>query len=411
MSLTDFRSLLPDQEKQIKAVYLSLSEKDRRRYAASLSLTLPRGGCAYLCGLLGCSPSTITRGREELKQMQQHGDARQDRIRREGAGRPKKEELHPELTEELENILVQRTAGNPKDETVCWTCLSIAQITRTLCATGVSVSWPLVKRLCEQRNLKKRKQVNSVTKAPSRDRDEQFTIIDRLRGAFRRTKDAIFSIDSKQKEMLGDVSRPGPVLADGPVKMLDHPLASYADGEVITHGIYDTQHNTAHMNLSLGHDTGAFACASLLWFWKNIGCLAHAAADRILLLMDCGGSNSFRSNVFKYNLSMTSAAIGLPIRVAHLPVYCSKYNPIERRSFPWVEQAYSGRHFTQIEQMVPAIESHAKTSTGLTTTAHVLAESFKPATKEEKKKATGVIVEYPENLDDYNYRVTPAIMQ
>jgi hypothetical protein len=411
MSKTDFRSLLPDQEEQIKAVYESLSEKDRRRYAASLSLTLPLGGCGYLCELFGCSPSTLTRGRQELREMRQHGDPVEGRVRREGAGRPKKEDVHPELIEELENTLEKRTAGDPNDASVCWTWLSIAAIARTLSATCVSVSWPVVKRLCEQRNLKKRHQVNSVTMAPSRDRDAQFTIIDRLRGAFRRTKDAIFSIDSKEKEMLGDVARPGPVLADGPVEMLDHPLPSYADGEVITHGIYDPQQNTAHMNLSLGHDTGAFACASFLWFWMNIGRFAHAVAERILLLMDCGGSNSFRSNVFKYNLCLTSAEIGLPIRVAHFPVYCSKYNPIERRVFPWVEQAYCGRHFTQIDQMVTAIEGDATTSTGLTTTAHVLSEPFQPATKEERKQAAHVTVEYPENLDDYNYRVTPHILQ
>ncbi len=410
MSQSDFRPLPSDQEEQLKAVYRSLSEKNRRRYAASLSFTLPLGGCTYLCELFGCNPSTLTRGRNELQQMQAHGDSVEGRDRRKGAGRQKKEEIHPELTEELENILQERTAGDPTDATVHWTWLTVAQIARELSETCVSVSWHVVKRLCDQRNLKKRHQVDSVTKSPSRDRDEQFTIIDRLRASFRRTNDAIFSIDSKQREMLGDVSRPGAVLADGPVEMLDHPLPSYADGEVITHGIYDTRHNTAHMNLSLGHDTGAFACASFRWFWNNIGQKAHEIADRILLLMDCGGSNSFRSNVFKYALCQTSAAIGLPIRVAHYPVYCSKYDPIERRVFPWVEQAYSGRHFTQIGQMGNAIETHAMTSTGLTTTAHIMTKMFQPATKAEKKQAAGVKVQYPENLNDYNYRVTPAIL-
>lgn len=403
--------LSPEQEAQVKAVHDTCSEKDKRRFAAALSLTLPYGGCGYLIQLLGCSESTLTRGRKELKELPHSGDPADGRVRREGAGRPKKEVAHPELPGELETILEERTAGNPKDETVCWTYLTIATIARILCAVCVAVSWPVVKRLCQARNLKKRKQVNSVTKAPSRDRDQQFHIIDHVRDSFRRSKDAIFSIDSKEKEMLGNVSRKGQVLADGPVNMLDHPLPSYADGEIITHGIYDPQQNTAHMNLNGGHDTGAFACASFQWYWEHIGEVAHSEADRILLLMDCGGSNSFRSNVFKHNLWKLSQEINLPIRVAHLPVYCSKYNPIERRVFPWVEKAYSGQIFTTAEQMKNAIEAHAKTSTGLKTTAHILSDEFSPATKKESAEAAKVIVEYPEQPHDYNYRVMPEILQ
>lgn len=407
MSASNGSFLSPDEEAKVKAVYETLAEKDQRRYLASLSLTLPHGGCGYLAKLVGCSKGTITRGRQELETIKDDGDPAEGRQRREGAGRPKKVAEHPELRDGLEEILDERTAGDPTDETVRWTHLPITEIAELLTSAVTFVSWPVVKQLCQERDLKKRQQVNSVTKSPSRDRDEQFGIIDRVRSWFRRTKDAIFSVDSKQKEMLGNVQRPGDVLADGPVETLDHPLPSYATGEIITHGIYDPQHNTAHMNLSPGHDTGAFACASFQWYWEQIGQLVHQAADRILLLMDCGGSNSYRSNVFKYNLGLVSSAIGLPIRVAHLPVYCSKYNLIERRVFPHVERAYSGQIFTSADQMVDAIESRACTSTGLVTTAHVLEETFRPATKAEQQQAADVVVEYPEQLNDYNYKVTP----
>lgn len=85
------KSLLPpEKEEQIKAVYDSLSEKDRRRYAASLSLTLPHGACGYLSDVLGCSHSTITRGRGELDRLGKERDPAEGRVRRKGAGRPKK---------------------------------------------------------------------------------------------------------------------------------------------------------------------------------------------------------------------------------------------------------------------------------------------------------------------------------
>lgn len=72
-----------------------------------------------------------------------------------------------------------------------------------------------------------------------------------------------------------------------------------------------------------------------------------------------------------------------------------------------MERAYSGQIFTSADQMVDAIESRARTSTGLVTTAHILEETFRPATKAQQKQAAKVVVEYPEKLNDYNYKVIP----
>lgn len=292
-----------------------------------------------------------------------------------------------------------------------WTCLTVSEITRRLCKACTSISRPVVARLCRQRNLRKRQQVKSVTKAPSRNRDEQFDIIKKLRKQFCRTKDAILSIDSKQKELLGDVYRPGDVLADGPIEVLDHALPSYAQAEVITHGIYAPQHNVAHMNLNASHDTGAFSCHSLRWFWDHIGRQLFTSAARMLLLLDCGGSNSNKSSTFKWHLGRLSAEIGIPIHVAHYPVYCSKYNPIERRVFPWVEQAYSGQLFTKLREMVEAIESKARTSTGLVTTGHVIKKSFTPASRKQLQSTKDPPTDHPLDLPEYNYRLTPDMHQ
>jgi hypothetical protein len=46
--------------------YDSLSEKDRRRYAAIEALKLPHGGHAYICKLLGCDNKTIQQGISDL---------------------------------------------------------------------------------------------------------------------------------------------------------------------------------------------------------------------------------------------------------------------------------------------------------------------------------------------------------
>jgi hypothetical protein len=46
-----------------------------------------------------------------------------------------------------------------------------------------------------------------------------------------------------------------------------------------------------------------------------------------------GGSNSCRKHLFKEDLQALVNELRIPIRVAHYPAYCSKFNPIERRLF------------------------------------------------------------------------------
>lgn len=69
-------------EIQMVSFYHSLSEKDRRRYAAIEAEKLGHGGLAYVASLFGCDPETIRRGKEDLQQLPQ--DAAEDRVRKKG---------------------------------------------------------------------------------------------------------------------------------------------------------------------------------------------------------------------------------------------------------------------------------------------------------------------------------------
>jgi len=73
-------------ERTMKRFFDSLSEKDRRRYAAVEAAKLGHGGVEYVAQVLDCDPKTIQRGREELEQAE---DVARDRVRKKGvdAGR------------------------------------------------------------------------------------------------------------------------------------------------------------------------------------------------------------------------------------------------------------------------------------------------------------------------------------
>ena len=51
--------------------YESLSEKDRRRYAALEVQKLPYGGQKYISSLLGCDEKTIARGSSDFESQEQ----------------------------------------------------------------------------------------------------------------------------------------------------------------------------------------------------------------------------------------------------------------------------------------------------------------------------------------------------
>jgi hypothetical protein len=73
----------PDQiEREMKKFYDSLSEKDRRRYAAIEAAKLGHGGIEYIGTMLGCDPKTIRRGQQDLEALPQ--DIR-EQVRQKGA--------------------------------------------------------------------------------------------------------------------------------------------------------------------------------------------------------------------------------------------------------------------------------------------------------------------------------------
>lgn len=71
-----------DVERQMVALYESLSEKDRRRYAAIEALKLGHGGIQYVAELFHCDPDTIHRGSQDIDSLP--ADAAEGRIRKKG---------------------------------------------------------------------------------------------------------------------------------------------------------------------------------------------------------------------------------------------------------------------------------------------------------------------------------------
>jgi hypothetical protein len=68
-------------EQQMQALYRSLRENDRRRYAAVEAAKLGHGGVEYVSRLFACDPKTIRAGRAEMESLP---PTPEERVRKKG---------------------------------------------------------------------------------------------------------------------------------------------------------------------------------------------------------------------------------------------------------------------------------------------------------------------------------------
>src|SRR5271157_1611501 len=205
---------------------------------------------------------------------------------------------------------------------------------------------------------------------------------------------------------LGNFHRPGQTYTQQTVETFDHDFPSAGDGKLIPHGIYDTTHNHAAIHLNTSHDTSELCCDSIALWWEEHGRAAWPEAKRLLVLCDGGGSNSANQYVFKEDLQCLADRLGIELRVAHYPPYCSKHNPIEHRVFPHVSRACQGVIFHSVEIAKQFIE-RAKTSTGLRVTVSILEKVYETGRKCAADFKSTMKIVYDDYLGKWNYRALP----
>lgn len=286
------------------------------------------------------------------------------------------------------------------------------RLERELEELGTPACDDAIRRWMDQHDLRLRKISKSKAGGKSPDRDMQFQNIAQLIQEYEQAGNPYFSVDTKAKEFLGQLYREGRVRCSRPFKAFDHDFPNWAEGVIIPHGIFDPARNRGHINIGLSHDTTEFACNSIQWYWNRIGRQCYPDARSILLLVDCGGSNAATKYIFKHDLQAVANAIGVEIRVAHYPSYCSKYNLIERRFFPHVSRACTGMLFDTLERTI-ALMRKTTTSTGLRATVNVINRNYQTGRNatDAMKEAIKATVTFHETLPKWNYTVTPQIGQ
>jgi len=381
--------------------YNSLSEKDRRRYAAIEAKRYDYGGITYISVLFNCDEKTIRKGISEFNDEEAMG---RQTIRVSGGGRKSIIEGTDNINTIFLDILSEHTAGNPMKEDVKWTNLTKREIIKEMAKRGIKVSKNIVRKLLKKNKFVKRKAQKSTSTVQHKDRDRQFKKISKAKKEYELSDNPIISIDTKKVEKIGNLYRDGKIECVEPMKVYDHDFPTLAAGRIIPYTIFDIKNNEAFVYIGTTFDTSELACDAIKIWWNTLGKKRYPDATSILCLADGGGSNSSRSDLFKSDLQNIANEIELDLRIAHYPPGASKWNPIEHQVFPHITRALTGVILKSIN-LAQELINKTSTITGLKIFSRISKKIYERGRSVVDSFYTDAKIIYDNTLGDWNYMV------
>lgn len=340
----------------------TLSENQKRWFAAQRALEFGRGGITAINELTGMSRTTITKG---INEIQKKKVLNNDKARSKGAGRKAIKDSNMPLLVELENIMEENTSGDPM-RVLKWTCKSTRNIADELSKKGFTVSYKTVYNLLSEQDYTLQGNKKTLGNCNSAERDAQFHYINSQVKKYIRTKDPVISVDTKKKELVGNFKNAGRTWqkkGEGR-NVNDHDFSSLGSGVAIPYGAYDIKRNEGFVNVGITSDTAEFAINSIKQWWLLMGKKNYPNSKRLLICADGGGSNGSRNKIWKTNLQKLSNELGIHITVCHYPPGTSKWNKIEHKMFSYISMNWKGIPLESYEMIVNLIGA-TKTKKGL----------------------------------------------
>lgn len=279
------------------------------------------------------------------------------------------------------DLVAPETAGDPT-RAQKWLRSSLRALSERLLQAGHKASAPTIGRLLKKHDYALR--VNTKKKeagAQHPQRDAQFHHIESQKQAFRAAGAPIISVDTKNKELIGNFKNAGQAWCREAEAVNVHDFLSEALGRAVPYGIYDIQRNAGVVYVGQSTDTAEFAVEAIRRWWHEYGHQTYPKATKLLILADAGGSNGCRPRLWKEQVqSQLSDALGLTITVCHYPTGCSKWNPIEHRLFSQISIRWAAEPLRSFETMLHLIRT-TSTRTGLSVSAHLLEGVFQKGKK------------------------------
>jgi transposase len=388
---------------KLSGVLPELDERQRRILLAAEAESLGYGGTKILSEISGVAETTIRRGLDDLKRKPKNLVT----TRRSGGGRKRAVEKNPDLKEILQEIIEPETRGDPESP-LRWTCKSVRNISDALKKERVSVSHQTVAAIL--RDLEYSLQGNKKTKegADHPDRNEQFLYINRIAKQFLAQNNPVISVDTKKKELVGNYKNVGKEwTAKGqPIEVNGHDFPDESVPKAVPYGVYDIANNKGWVNVGVTSDTAEFAVESIRQWWRRMGEARYPKTKKLLIFADAGGSNGYRSRLWKREIQNLANKEKLEITICHFPPGTSKWNKIEHRLFSFISMNWRGKPLLSYQTIINLIAS-TKTRTGLTVKVRLDKRKYKKGIEVSDNEMADINLTKHSFHGEWNYSIKP----
>jgi Rhodopirellula transposase DDE domain len=380
-----------------------LDERLRRVWAAAEARAIGRGGIEAVHRVTGLAHKTIRAGIADLDDEML---ASSGRVRRAGGGRTPEIVKDPGLVKDLRVLVEDATRGDPESP-LLWVSRSVRNLTDALLEQGHQTNRTMVGELLRGLGFSLQSAVKTNEGTAHPDRDAQFDYLNTVVKARLAGGEPVISVDTKKKELVGEFKNGGRELrATGdPLKVNVHDFVTEL-GRANPYGVYDLAANSAWVSVGTDHDTASFAVHTIRRWWQEMGRARYADASELTITADCGGSNGYRTRLWKVELQALADELQRPITVCHLPPGTSKWNRIEHRLFSHITMNWRGKPLISHEVIVSLIAA-TTTRTGLTVQAALDTAPYPKGIKITDAQINALAITRHDFHGDWNYTIHP----
>jgi len=278
-----------------------------------------------------------------------------------------------------------------------------AELTRK----GHEVSYQTVRRLLKRLNYSLQGNRKTLEGSQHADRDAQFKYINAQSKRRIKANNPAVSVDTKKKELVGEYKNVGREYRPKgqPEKVDVHDFKGEL-GRVSPYGVYDLHDNSGWVSVGISADTSEFAVESIRRWWNSMGYERYSQASELFITADCGGSNGYRTRLWKFELQRLADELGIPITVCHFPPGTSKWNKIEHRLFSFITFNWRGKPLRTYQTVVNLIAA-TTTRTGLEVQCELDPWSYEKGRKVSDEEMETIKLRPHRFHGEWNYTIDP----
>jgi hypothetical protein len=378
-------------------------ERGQRVFAASEARAAGHGGLVAVSRITGLARSTIGRGLKDLDAPPlAHG-----RVRREGGGPKPLSERDPTLEAALKRLVEPATLGDPV-RPLLWVSKSYDKLAAALAGMGHAISANTVRKLLIGFGFSRQfnRKADEGSKHP--DRNGQFEHINAKVLAAQAAGQAVVSVDTKKKELVGAFKNGGSDYRPkgNPRRVKVHDFEDKELGKVVPYGVYDVAADEGWVSVGITADTAEFAVASIRTWLSRRGRERYPQLRELTITADCGGSNGARVRLWKRELQRFADDTGLRLHVHHYPPGTSKWNKIEHRLFCRITQNWRGHPLTDRLAIVELIGA-TTTKTGLKVECALDTRTYEKGVKVSDAEMASLDITGDAFHPEWNYTLNP----